>query len=131
MFSKRYMVRTEPRYRPSSSSVTCTAAGAEQAKRSLFKASNRSVVSCVSCASKASVERAHTVRPILGPTMGARLACARWRAGTPRGRTRARKAAPVPSMGLSWCTAAITASRRWCPSSCPARLQVFLDVDHQ
>ena len=122
------MVRTEPKYRPSSSSVACTAAGAEQAKRSLFKASNSSVVSC---ASKASVERAHTARPILDPTMGAGLVCARWRAGTPRGRTRARQAAPAPSMGLSWCTAAITASRRWCQSSCPARLQVFLDVDHQ
>ncbi len=38
---------------------------------------------------------------------------------------------PAPKTGLSSCTAAITASRRWAPSSCPTRPQVFLDVDHQ
>ena len=63
------MVRTEPRYRPSSSSVACTAAGAVSAKRSLFKVSSSSVLSC---ASKASGGRTRTARGGLGPTMAAR-----------------------------------------------------------
>ena len=67
----------------------------------------------------------------MGPTRPKRCAWARWRAGTPRGRPRARQAAPVPSSGFNSCTAAITASRRCRRSDCPARLQVFLEVDHQ
>lgn len=53
------------------------------------------------------------------------------RTRTPRAKPKARQAPPVPSSGVNSCTAAIAASRRCRRSDCPARRQVFWDVDHQ
>ena len=125
LVSTRYMVRTEPTYRPSSRSVACTAAGAVSAKRSLLGVSR---TSWLSVASKANGGRGRIARRARGPTNAARRAWPRWRAGAPLHRPKARQAAPAPNAGVSSWTAVITASRPCRRSECPAAWQVFFEL---
>ena len=116
------MVRTEPRYWPSSSNVAWTAAGAVSTKRSLLSMPSSA---CCSQGDRARGGGGSAGRGAGGPSKAARLARARSRAAAPRHRPRAWQAAAFPTTGVSSCTPAITWSRRCRRSDGPARPRLF------